>query len=152
MAQDLDLDTLTPEQLAALHDKVVAAKRERKDHESRVAAADRMARAKAAVRPVPKRSGRGGVSLKPSDKPDQALEQMRKSFGAQWIDDPANPAVALVQCEAQHCARLNIYHEGKWTSRRLGTDAVVALVKLTDGTEETRKFERDILNADWKRS
>lgn len=148
----MDISKLTPEQLDELHDKVKAEKLERGAHKKRVENAERLARAKASVKPKVKNAGGRGVSMKPADQPEQALEQMRRSFGTQWKDDPANPAVSLIQCEAQHCGRLNIYHEGKWTSRRLGNDAVVAVVKLKDGTQETRKFERDVLNADWKRS
>lgn len=148
----MDISKLTPEELNALHDQIAAEKKERRAHDTRVASADRLARAKASVKQKPKNVGGRGVSMKPSDQPDQALDQMRRSFGEQWKDDPANPAVSLIQVEAQHCGRLNIYHEGKWSSRRLGTDAVAAVVKLQDGTQETRKFERDVLNADWKRS
>lgn len=149
-----DLSNYTPDELADLQVKLKAAQDEHRARGLRAASKERRDRAKASVRkPEPRKPGaRGGVSLRPSDKPDEALAQMKRSFGDQWLDDQANPAVLLVQCEAQHCARLNVYHEGKWTSRRLGVDAVVAIVQLTDGTQETRKFERGILNDGWRRS
>lgn len=152
MAKELDLSKHTPEELAALELKLKEAKHEHKQRGIRAERKDRRDRAKASVRRPERRKGGRGVSVQPSNKPDEALAQMKRSFGDQWIDDPANPAVLLVQCEAQHCARLNVYHEGKWTSRRLGVDAVAAVVQLADGTQETRKFERTILNAEWRRS
>ena len=152
MAKELDLSKHTLDELAELELKLNAAKREQRERGLRATRAERRAKADASVRKPERRKGGKGVSVKPSDKPDEALVQMKRSFGEQWVDDPANPAVLLLQCEAQHCARLNVYHEGKWTSRRLGVDAVAAVVQLADGTQETRKFERTILNADWRRS
>jgi len=151
MPRQIDLSKHSAEELAELQKKLHEAKAERKQEDLRAKKIERQKRADAATRPAP-RTRKGPVSTRPSDNAAQALEQMRKSFGSQWQDDPANPSVELIQCEAQHCGRLNIYHEGKWTSRRLGNDAVVAIVKLADGTQETRKFERDILNAEWRRS
>lgn len=101
-----------------------------------------------------------GVQVGPQPQPQQAtaatadaaLAQFARSFGDAWLDDPANPAVELVAAESHLCGRINTYHERRWTQRRTGPDAVAVVVKLKDGTSETRKFSRDVIDADWKRS
>ncbi len=110
---------------------------------------------KKAARKTPERrkpGTKGSISLTPSDNPDQALQQVRRSFGSEWVDDPANPAVSLLRSESQLCGRLNVYDGKRWSTRRLGDDAVVLVVKLKDGSSETRKFSRGVLSAEWKRS
>ena len=97
------------------------------------------------------RKGRRGKGIGMTVSPDKGIEQLRRDFGTAWVDDPANPPVTLVQCESQLCGRLNIYTEGRWTSRRLGDDVVGVVLQLQDGTQETRKFKRSILSADWQR-
>lgn len=83
-------------------------------------------------------------------KPDDALAQFARSFASAWTEDASNPAVELVSAESHLCARINTFHERRWTQRRVGDDAVVVVVKLQDGKSETRKFVRGVLDADWK--
>ncbi len=143
-----------------LDDLVAAArkeKRSRRTPEQAEARAEKLATVKKrakANKPKPlnrKARRKGSISMKPATEPDKVLQQVSRDFGSQWINDATNPAVSVVALESQLCARLNVYSAGRWTARRLGDDIVTVVVKLQDGTEETRRFTRSVLSADWKR-
>jgi len=120
----------------------------------------RKARKKRAAENQPRpvaRKGKGrspgkGVGMTPATDPADALAQMRRSFSDVWLDDEKNPAIKLIASEHHLAARLNTYAEGRWQIRRVGDDAVIALVELQDGTRETRRFTRGVIDDSWKRS
>jgi sRNA-binding protein len=153
----MDLKKLSPEQIDEMLRELLrlkASKRKPADKAERAAKrATVKERAKAnKPRPVGRKGKRKpSISTVPATKAEQALEQTKRSLGSQWLDDSQNPAVELLQSESQVCARLNVYHQQTWTSRRLGEDVVAMIVKLRDGTQETRKFSRGVLDAEWKR-
>ena len=93
-----------------------------------------------------------GVNLAPSASPVEAVAQLKRFFPDVWQDDPTNPAVRLLASEHHLSARLTTYSDGRWSQRRTGDDAVICIVQLQDGTQETRKFTRAVIDADWKRS
>ncbi len=153
----MDISKLTPQQqeelLNTLRKSTAAARKANKvDSTPKVAPSARPPK-KVTPRPKPKRKrGKKGVSLTPASEPDKALEQLRRAIGAAWTETAENPSAELVSCESHLCQRINSYHERKWTSRRLGDDNIIVVVKLKDGTEETRRFSRSVFSAEWKRS
>lgn len=90
---------------------------------------------------------RKGVARK---EPTDTLKKISESFGAAWKDNQRNPAIDLLSCESHLCARVNFFNAGKWSSVRCGDDEVRLVVQLADGKEETRRFTRGVLDAEWR--
>jgi hypothetical protein len=161
-APALDIADLTNEQIGELVNQLRKAKIERRTPEQRATREAKKATVKERAannhrrnvkRKVPRGLKRKGVApavQQPTDV-ERLLKQMSETFGAEWGDNPENPAVEVICSESHICARINVYTDRKWSARRLGDDNVIVNVKLKDGTEETRRFTRSVLSAEWKR-
>jgi len=92
-----------------------------------------------------------GVGRERSNDTEQALVQLKRSFGSAWTENPENPSVKLIACESTLGARINSYANGRWVIRRVAEDTLVALVELKDGSQERLNFQRGVLDQAWKR-
>ena len=143
-AQSVDLESLTAEQRAQLKQEIVAEKRAKSAERAKANQPRELNRKTKARQP--------SIGMSPSSSSKDALVQAIRGFGDAWLDDPANPAVELVSSESHISGRITTYAEGRWQHRRVGSDAVILVVKLQDGTQETRRFSRGVIDAKWSRS
>ncbi len=155
----MKLDKFTKEQIDDLLTEARKAKRALRTPEETAArkekSATRKERAKAnqpRLAPRKRKGKKVSNMLAPTTEPKQLLAQLKKTFGLVWGDNESNPAVEVTASESHLSARINTYSERRWASRRIGDDNVIVVVKLTDGTDETRRFTRSVLSASWKRS